>query len=150
MAIAKLLVTQTGADTFTTGLLPLPSLDGKSAYNIKSLQAYWADSQSVNAGDWKLDAVVQAQSTVATFIDDEWIVNCSWAAQNTAGVAVLIPVEPMKQEFVPEERLTVQTAIYCAISSTGTTQANDVIFRVQYEIIKISELDYLRLLAGGA
>jgi hypothetical protein len=49
-----------------------------------------------------------------------------------------------------EGRVTVQPFIYLGIESSGTANANDVVFRVYYEIVKLSDLEVLRLLAGGA
>lgn len=150
MPIAKLLVTQSGADTLTSTVIPLPSLDGKSAYNIKGIEAYWVDGAAVAAADYSIDAIVATVNTSITFVDDEWIASVSWGLQNTLGTAVAIPYEPMKSAYLNGERLTVQENVYAMVKSSATGQANDIIFRVEYEIEKISELEYLRLLAGGA
>lgn len=150
MSEIKELVTQGGADTFTAVALALPALDGKSGYQILGVSAYWVDGAAVAAADYSLDAVVQVASTSLTFEDDEWIASVSWGVQNTAGTAVAIPYEPLKTRMLDEPRVTVQPEIYVAVKSSGTSQANDVIFRVQYELVKLSELEYLRLLAGGA
>jgi hypothetical protein len=150
MPSIKQLVTQTGADTFTSAELLLPSLDGKSGYSIKGIRANWVDFAAVAAADYSLLATVQTESTVLTFVDDELIDMVGWGLQNTAGTAVAIAVEPIKEHFLDVERITVQPAIYVAISSSGTSQANDVAFEVFYEVVKLTELEYLRMLAGGA
>lgn len=146
----RTLVTQSGADTFTAVELALPSLDGKSGYQINGIKAYWKDGAAVAAADWSLDAIVQVASTALTFVDDEWIDAVSWGCQNTAGTAVLVPYEPQKEHELFEPRLTVQPSIYVAVASSNTGQANDVVIEVFYETTKLSELEYLRLLAGGA
>lgn len=150
MPSIKLLVTQSGADTFTSSEFPFPALDGKSGYQINGIRAYWADGAAVAAADYSLDAVVQVESTVLTFADDEWIDNVSWGCQNTAGSAVAFPYEPVKEHYLESPRVTVQPAIYAAVKSAGTGQANDVIVEVFYDVVKLTELEYLRLLAGGA
>jgi hypothetical protein len=150
MPSIKQVVTQSGADTFKSFALALPALDGKSAYSIKGLRALWVDGEAVAAADHRLDAVVQVESTVLTFEDEEWLESVSWGMQNTAGVAVANTFEPMKEHFLEEPRLTVQPSIYAAIKSSGTGQANDVIFEVFYDVVKVTELEYLRMLAGGA
>jgi len=150
MPSIKTLVTQTGNDTFTSAALALPDLDGKTGYKLNGLKAYWVDGAAVASADHSLDAVIQVASTVLTAVDDEWVVSVSWGLQNTGGVAVAVPYEPVKVELLFEARLTVQPTIYAAIKSAGTAQANDVIFELFYEFTKLSELEYLRLLAGGA
>ena len=150
MPSIKQLITQGGADTFTSAEFAFPALDGKSGYQINGIRAYWVDGAAVAAADYSLDAVVQVESTVLTFADDEWIDNVSWGVQNTGGVAVAFPYDPVKEHFLERPRVTVQPAIYGAVKSAGTAQANDVIIEVFYEVIKLTELEYLRLLAGGA
>lgn len=150
MASIRTLVTQSGADTFTSSALALPALDGKSGYQINGIRAYWVDGAAVAAADHSLTATVQVASSALTFADDEWIDGVAWGLQNTAGSAVAVAYEPMKEHMLEEPRLTVQPSIYVAVGSAGTSQANDVIVEVFYETSKLSELEYLRLLAGGA
>jgi hypothetical protein len=150
MPSIKTIVTQSGADTFTSSELNLPDLDGKSGYEILGLRAIWSDGQAVAAADWWLDASVQVDATVLAYDADELIDQVSWGMQNTAGVAVAVPYEPVKEHFLLEPRLTVQPSIYVAVASGATSQANDVMIEVFYQVTKLSELDYLRLLAGGA
>lgn len=150
MSSIKQTVTQSGADTFTAVELSLPALDGKSGYQINGIRAIWEDGYGVAHADWWLDAYVQVENTVQAYDADELIDFVAWAMQNTAGVAVATPLEPVKEHFMAEPRLTVQPAIYVAVASGGTSQANDVTIEVFYEKVKLSEVDYLRLLAGGA
>lgn len=150
MQSIRTLVTQGGADTFTSTSLSLPSLDGKSGYQINGIRANWKDGAAVAAADYRLDATVQVASTVLNFVDDEWIDGVAWSCQNTAGTAVAMQFEPSKEHFLAEPRVTVQPDIYVAVGSSSTSQANDVEIEVFYEVVKMTELEYLRLLAGGA
>lgn len=150
MASIRTLVTQSGADTFTSVALSLPALDGKSGYQINGIRAYWVDGPAVAASDYIVVATVQVAATALTFADDEWIDVVGWGMQNTGGVAVAVPFEPVIEHMLTEPRLTVQPNIYVAVGSSGTSQANDVIIEVFYETSKLTELEYLRLLAGGA
>lgn len=151
MAKVRKLITQTGNDVFTSvGIETGLTVDGKAAWNILGFKAYWVDGAGVAAADWSLDALVLSDGNNHTFIDDEWIANISWGVQNTGGVAVAVQYEPFKTMTLEEERITVQPNIYLGIRSALTGQANDVIFELQYEIVKITDLEVLRLLAGGA
>lgn len=150
MAKIRTLVTQSGADTFTASALALPDLDGKTGYQINAIRAHWKDGAAVAAADYTLVASVQVAATGLTFVDDEMIDFVSWGVQNTGGVAVALPFEPVREHELFEPRLTVQPSIYVAVDSAATGQANDVVIEVFYETVKLSELEYLRLLAGGA
>jgi len=149
--IERQLVTQTGNDTATFVELGIPVLDGKSAYSIKGIEAFWVDGTAVAAADWWVNAYLAIQATSAITPDSpDWLCGVTWGMQNTGGVAVAVGMERQQQFTLLEPRVTVQPSIYAAVSSSGTGQANDVIFCVYYEIIRMSELEYLRMLAGGA
>ena len=49
--IAKVLVTQSGNDVATSAAFAMPALDGKSAYQIERMDAYWADATTVPSAD---------------------------------------------------------------------------------------------------
>jgi hypothetical protein len=148
--LTKVLVTQTGNDTATSAAFSLPALDGKSAYQIERVDCYWADANAAPAADWYLNVGIQVEDAALTLLDDELIVQAGWAMQNTAGVAVAVAVNPYLTFESGMPRLTVQPYVYARVSSSNTAQANDVYFTMYYSITKLSELEYLRLLAGGA
>lgn len=145
------LVTQSGVDTTTSVAVPTGlSADGKAGWAISGIRALWVDGQACPAADWYLYADVCTETGAQTFGSDELIDRVAWGCQNTAGVAVLVPFEPVKEHYLNEPRVTVQPNIYCTLISAATAQANDVIFIVEYEVVKLSDLEVLRLLAGGA
>jgi hypothetical protein len=146
----RVLVTQSGVDTATGVAFSLPALDGKSAYQISGFEANWYDANTVAAGDWLLRARITTEDSTLTPLDDEMVLELTWAMQNTAGVAVAVPVDPVREKHLYMPRLTVQPFVYARVESTATAQANDVYFTLFYSIEKLSELEYLRLLAGGA
>lgn len=151
MPVIKKLVTQSGNDTFTaasitTGL----TVDGRAGWSLTAIEAYWVDGAAVAAGDWSLHAKLATISTSTSFVDDDEIARVDWGMQNTGGVAVSVPYEPFRGISLAEPRVTVQPTIYVGVESSNTGQANDVVFRVYYEIVKLTDLEVLRLLAGGA
>jgi hypothetical protein len=147
---AKVLVTQSGNDTATGAAFSLPALDGKSAFQIERMDCYWSDAQTVAAADWYLNCSIQVADSSLTILDDELILVNGWACQNTAGIAVALPIVPFMSTEAGMPRLTVQPYVYARVTSANTAQANDVYFTLYYSIVKLSELEYLRLLAGGA
>lgn len=151
MPVIKKLVTQSGNDTFTTVAIDTNlTVDGKQGWQINAIEAYWVDGAAVAAGDWSLHAVLATISTATTFVDDDEIARIDWGMQNTGGVAVSVPYDPFRGLSLAEPRITVQPTIYVGVQSSGTSQANDVIFRVYYELVKLTDLEVLRMLQGGA
>jgi len=145
------LVTQSGNDTSTHVAIDTNlTVDGKAGWQINSAIAYWVDGNTVPAADWKLDAVMNTIGSVSTFDSDDEIFRIGWGVQNTAGVAVATAYEPMKTAQFGEPRVTVQPILYLGVYSTATAQANDIVFIVQYDIVKLTDIEVLRLLAGGA
>ena len=65
-------------------------------------------------------------------------------------MAVAIPYEPVKRNVLLEPRVTVQPQLIFRLESTNTGQANNVVIAVYYDIVKLTDLEVLRLLAGGA
>jgi len=142
--------TQSGADTATgttiaTGL----TVDGKAGWLISEMEVYWVNSESAVAADYELQAALMSESAAISLVSLDTIELVSWAVQNTAGVAVAFPVEPIKRKVLFEPRVTVQPLLHIRTESNGTGQANQVIYRVKYEIVKLTDIEVLRLFAAG-
>lgn len=150
MATLKRLVTQSGADTTTsvsvsTGI----TVDGKTGWQVTGLRAVWKDCAAVAAADYLVEAFVASTSTAPAIEDEEYIQGVAWALQNTAGTAVVAAVEPVKANVL-SGRTTVQPTLYLFVRSTGTSQANDIVIELEYETVKLTDLEVLRLLQAGA
>lgn len=151
MAIARYLLTQGGSDTLASAAMNLFPLDGKSGYQINSLEVYWKNAENAAPADWEVYVAVQKSAIGLTdrIGDEDWIVGASWAQQNTAGVAVTLQIEPYKKEILIEPIVTVSQTLNVVAFSSGTAQANSFSLIVHYDVIKLSEIEYLRLLAAG-
>lgn len=151
MSVLKQLVTQTGNDVFTVGAVETGlTLDGKAGWAITSLIAFWKDGSLVAAADWSLSAKLATVSTDTEYSSMDELARVSWAMQNTGGVAVATPLDPIKEVILTESRITVQPTIYLQVASSLTANANDIIFHIYYDIVKLSDLEVMRLYAGGA
>lgn len=151
MAIARYLVTQSGNDATTSVAMNLFPLDGKSGYEFTAIEVYWKNGESVAAADYEV--YVAAQKVAGTLADriyeEDWIMGVSWGQQNTAGVAVVDSLEPQKQQILIEPIVTVSQTLNVVCFSSSTAQANQVAVVVHYNVVKLTELEYLRLLAAG-
>lgn len=151
MALIRGTATQGGADTAVNLAVETNlTADGKFGWEIYALEVYWVNAEAVAAADWELTALFGTTTATPSYASADEIVRVSWGMQNTAGVAIAIPYEPIKQIIMIEPRVTVQPTIYFTVISTLTGQANNCIYHLYYNTVKLSDLEVLRLLAGGA
>lgn len=144
------LSTQGGADTFVaTSIDTNLTADGKSGWEIIALSAYYTNGETAAAADSDVSIILATQATVTTFDQDEEIYRLNWAVANTAGVAVAYPVPLIKRELLILPRVTVQPTLYVQVSSTLSGLANAIAWEVHYNIVKLTDLEVLRLLQGG-
>lgn len=144
-------LTQSGADAFTSVAIPTSiTSDGKMGLSLTGFAVEWSNGQAAAAGDWLMTAKIATVPTNTTYGDPDEIIRVEWGLQNTGGVAVAVQFEPVKTEIVFEERVTVQPNLYLNISSSATGQANTVNVILYYNTVKLSDLEVLRLLGGGA
>jgi hypothetical protein len=152
MGILRVAVTQGGADTLTQVAIPTGlTADGKLGWMIKRLTAMWSNGYTSVAADQKMSAILSTQATtVTTPTDPEEMARLVWAVANTAGVAVAYTMELLKQTLAAADRVTVQPYLYATVESAGTGLSNLVYFEIEYEDVKLSDIEVLRMLVGGA
>lgn len=151
MPSIRRLVTQGGVDTFAAVAINTSlTVDGKAGWQINSMRATWNNASAVAAADWSIFAICSSIATLPAPADDEYILGIGWGLQNTAGVAVVSQYEPIKKDSLVEPRITVQPYVYLQVSSNLTGATNNMTIEIFYEIVKLSDLEVLRLLAGGA
>jgi hypothetical protein len=149
--ILKGLVTQTGADTYTSSqLLTGLTVDGKSGWEITGFKAYFANGYTAAATDAIMSLSLATIATATTPASENEIARIAWAVQNTAGVAVAFNFEPAKKADMTESRITVQSDLYINCASTTTGLACNVYYEIAFNIIKLSDIEVLRLAVGGA
>lgn len=151
MSVKRGIITQSAADTFTqstiqTGLTP----DGKTGWQIVGITGYWSTGDTVAAADVEVNMILSTVTSVTTFDNVDEIARLNWAVSNTAGVAVAFPLELIKRDILTDNgRLTVQPTVYVGAASSGTSVANVLYYEIEYNTIKLTDLEVLRLLQGG-
>lgn len=147
-------VTQSGADTATSVAIDTQiTPDGKTGINILAMEVYWDPGETAPASDWEISGILQTVSTTPTaagFNTSDEICRVSWGCQNTAGVAVALTLEPIKQIILFEPRITAQPLLYFFALSNNTGLANILRAKIYYETVKLTDVELLRLLVGGA
>jgi len=151
MITRKGVIIQTGADTFTAQAVDTNlTADGKSGWQILSVAAYWANGETAAAADHDMNLVLATISTVTSFESMDEIARINWAMQNTGGVAVAVALNLVKDRVLFNPRITVQPIIYIQAQSTLTGLTNAIAWEINYEIVKLTDLEVLKLLQGGA
>jgi len=151
MAIIKSTTVQSGADTTTRLTIDTNlTVDGKTAWSITGFQVYWSNGETSATADQQFSVSLNTVNTGTTFSSADQIALVNWGLVNTGGVAVAYQVELLKSATFFEERITAQPSLYVDLVSTGTGQANRAYWQIQYEIVKLTDLEVMRLLVGGA
>lgn len=153
MGLYKGVVTQSGADTTTQGIINTDlSVDGKSGWLITKLVVYWNNMKSGAVVDSELEAMLSTQVTTATvFSASEELARVEFMGQLAGVAASFAYMESIKEAvFVPSERITVQPQLYLTVASAATGQANVVYYAIEYDIVKLTDNELLRLAVGGA
>lgn len=143
--------TQGGADTASSASIDTGiTVDSKSGIEIFAIEVFWDNAEAVATADWEMNACLATVSSAQSFNSADEICRVSWGMQNTAGVAVALPYEPVKTVILLEPRVTVQPLIYMQAVSTLTGQANTIRWKVYYNVVKLTDLELMRLLVGGS
>lgn len=143
-------VTQGGADTFAAASIDTNlTADGKAGWEIVAFSAFYTNAEVGAAADAELNVILATQATITTFDQDEEIYRLNWGIANTGGVAVAYPIGMVKREFLIAPRLTVQPLLYVQAASTLTGLTNAIAYEIHYNIVKLTDLEVLRLLQGG-
>lgn len=149
--ILKGIVTQTGADTFTASqILTGLTVDGKAGWQINSFKSTWLLGYTAAAADNICNCVLSTLTTATTPNLEDEIARVSWSVQNTAGVAVAMLFEPTKVATLFEPRVTAQTDLYIHANSSTTGLTNVLYWEIDYDIVKLSDIEVLRLMVAGA
>jgi hypothetical protein len=99
---------------------------------------------------YRTDLTLSTQATTITTPDDEdEIARVSWGL--TYSAAGLADFEPSKLGVLLEPRLTVQPLLYVsAVSAVALTSVNTFYYEIRYSVVKLTDVELLRLLIGGA
>lgn len=151
MPVKRGIVTQSATDAFTQKAIETNlTAEGKTGWQIVGFRMYWSTGDTVAANDVDTNGILSTVTSITTFDDLDEIGRLNWAVANTGGIAVAYPMELIKEMIIPDGgRITVQPTIYVGLASVGAGSAQTAYFEVIYNIVKLSDLEVLRLLQGG-
>lgn len=151
MLTIKEVFTQTAINAANEFTIPtLLTVDGRTGWNIKRVRVALASSVGiVAAASSNILCQLNTEVIKQSFDDPDNIANLQWATVGTAASTGAFPVD-LDREWVSEAgRLTVEPNLYVHIESTGLTAAMTFNFLMEYETVKLTDMEMVRLLQGG-
>lgn len=154
MATARGVVVLAAAGTFIQTVLDTNiNADSKYGWAITGFRGILKsrDATGVEVPESNdIDLILSTRITTITTPDEtEELARINWAVAFSTAVAFSIP-ELQKTAPIAEPRLTVQPNLYIgAKGSTAIGAITDIYYEVTYDIIKLSDMEVLRLLVGG-
>jgi len=140
-----------GANTTVTTIQTGLTLSGKVGWSITRFAAFYSNLYLQVPVDMEHDVYLQSINTLTTPDSDDVIARASFCTQVTGAVDAGFQSFPDVEIVLFEPRLTVQDQLFvlsrCVV---GSSTAPVMYWELNYEVEKLSELEYMRLLVGGA
>jgi hypothetical protein len=134
--------------TLPTGL----TVDGKAGWNIQGVRFLWANAaQCVTpVADCMLFIQLNTETGNQQFTDKDNIIYGIMASSGIAASTSSFWVDGNYQQVLPVPRLTVQPALFLNVSSIGLIINASIYAEVFYDVVKLTDLEVMRLSQGGA
>ena len=152
MTIIKQQVLQTTPNQTVFAQLPtLLTVDGKQGWKIVHVAAHFVSANFVSPlVDTVIDFQLNTETGIQGFADADNICNLNWRISGIAASTSAFQLAT-KQEWSSDiGRLTVQPILFMALYTEGLTAAAYVNVEVEYELVRLSDMEVMRLLQGGA
>lgn len=151
MPTIKGTVTQTGANTYTSSTVDTNlTADGRTGWDIRRFAGFYSNINGQIAADFSQNLILATITTVTTFDSKDEIARVAWQAGGTLFTDAFQNFDPIKNAVFSGSRLTVQPFLYVNSSSAGQSGAGIMYWEMDYDIIKLTDIEVLRLLQGGA
>jgi hypothetical protein len=148
----RVVLTQTGVDVESSLVIPTGlTVDGRLGWSITRMRAIWNNMSSIPPTVVSATLNVQLNTEVGSqlFSDVDSIGMISYKLRGIAASTSANQLFPMVEYVLMEPRLTVEPNLILLLASGTTGLANAVSFEFQYEQVKLSDMDVMRLLQGG-
>jgi len=153
MSSIKKSMLQTGVNVTTELAIPtLLTVDGKSGWNILGMNLILSGLGPAVVPTTDAQALVElnTEAGVQNFDDPDNIIfhqfQFSGIAASTSGYQVFNTV----QHTLILPRLTVQPNLYLNLSTSGLAQVLTVNVEIVYETVRLTDVEVMRLMQGGA
>lgn len=150
--ISKYRVAQVTANTTVEQLIPtLLTVDGRMGWNIKRFSTILSDiSGIVPTAKATINCQLNTETGSQLFTDADNIAMNLYLFQGIAASTSAGQINPRSEWISVDGRLTVQPELYLTVVTTGLTAAQVVLVEIEYETVKLTDMEVMRLLQGGA
>lgn len=154
--IVKGSLLQSGANVFTAGTVETNlQIDGKSGWLISGFRVFNESVQKNTPADMRINVALSTIATQTAMNSLDEIARVTWSLQYDAGTSattttIAVSHDLIKTAVFLEPRLTVQPQIYVQISSEGSGQVSQIYYEINYDLVKLTDVELLRLMVGGA
>jgi len=152
MELKVAVVQLTANATIVVEVPTMLTVDGKTGWNILGLHVSYPQlgvHTPMNTNS-SITLKLNTETGIQSFPDNDNILTQNVMVNGSASSASTVQLQPNHSIVLPSPRLTVQPILYLQLASTGATapvQANVTLF---YETQKLTDLEVMRLLQGGA
>lgn len=150
--VIKKTLTQSGADALVS--VPIDTnltIDGKAGWEIIGARVLFNTLHAVSGSTINATKVVLGtESTIPLPSDNEEIFTLQMGIHGVAGSTSSWVINSTQTLVLPAPRVTVQPTLFLYLSSSATGVANVAYVEVHYDIIKLTDMEVMRLYQGGA
>jgi hypothetical protein len=152
MSQYKATVTQSGINVLTSvPILTGLTVDGKSGWNIKRVRFNFVGPNAVSpVVDTGIILQLNTEIGDQAFTDNDSIVHETISISGVAASTSAFNLPDPRVWISDIGRVTVQPILYLTLVSNGLIAAGVVNVEIEYEIIRLTDLEVMRLLQGGA
>lgn len=153
MTILKGFTLQSAADAFTQFLIDTNlTSEGKVGWQINNIRGYYENGHNaLSTAKQQVSLILATRPTIITTFDEgAELARINWAVDGIAASTTAMPLDLIKEANMFAGRVTVQPNLYMGISSTLTTLTNKIYWEIDYEFVKLTDIELLRLLVAGA
>jgi hypothetical protein len=128
------------------------TVDGKAGWNIQGVRFLWHNAMQsvVPTADCFLTIQVNTETGDQEFMDKDSVFTTTMGVSGIAASVSAMWVQPEFQQALIIPRTTVQPSLYLRLSSNALAVQASVHIEIYYEVVKLSDLEVMRLMQGGA
>lgn len=150
--LTRYTLSQSVANTDAELIIPtLLTVDGRMGWNITKLKCFLTNTLGLTATtDCSLELQLNTETGTQNFVDKDNIAQLKFLYNGTAASTSGYWVESSQEWASEVGRLTVAPNLYARLITAGFTAFTYVNFEIEYETVKLTDMEVMRLLQGGA
>lgn len=148
----KFIIAQTALNTDVEQVIPtMLTVDGRQGWSIKRVTGWFLSAQAVlSTVDITIGLQLNTETGNQTYTDSDSVASLSMLFNGTAASTSGFQIDPKVEWVSLDGRLTVQPNLYLRITSANAGAVCSFAVEIEYDLVKLSDIEVMRLLQGGA